>query len=654
MTMFKCKMCGGELELQPNVSIAECLYCGTKQTVPQIDDDKKARLYNRANQYRLNNEFDKAYSAYETIIAEKEDEAEAYWGLVLSEYGVEYVEDPGTKKRIPTCHRTLLKSVTSNANFKSACKYADSECRMMYEDEAEEIDSLQKKIINASAKEEPYDVFICYKETDENGERTKDSVLAQTIYQELNRAGLRVFFARISLEDKLGKDYEPCIYAALTSSKVMLMVTTDSEHCNSVWVKNEWKRYIDFMKNDESKVLIPVYQDISPYTLPDEFSKLQAQDMSKIGAIQDLVRGVEKIVGKNTKENTGLGEHEKELLNQLEKSQRRTKVVLKIAVIITLTIVAGIGLFTLPFMSSLFDFTLFYTHVGNVTTTNLLSLNQYSLVVLPCLMLFAGIFDVALIFQWSEGLRSKKAAITYTVLWLLMSATFVIGDRFFVKPAVPVVGAYIVILFLVILSLYLAFNENVIKLIVCLVITIIAFIGTCGCWLITPSQSNELDPSKEQIKILYDELNIRLKAGTSSMRIGYVNEGDIYTVLDTVFADEHVWYKIETKQKLVGYVASGERHEYIECLFENENATSNERDESKDQILILEEFVNLRKEASTDSKKIGKVYEGEVYTVLERVDGEDYVWYKIENMTNEVGYLCAGANHAYIEFLEAQ
>ena len=78
MSVFKCKMCGGELDLQIGVNIVECSYCGTKQTVPTLDE-KLIRLYNRANQYRLNSEFDKAYSAYETIVFEKSDEAEAYW-----------------------------------------------------------------------------------------------------------------------------------------------------------------------------------------------------------------------------------------------------------------------------------------------------------------------------------------------------------------------------------------------------------------------------------------------------------------------------------------------------------------------------------------------------------------------------------------------
>ena len=33
--------------------------------------------------------------------------------------------------------------------------------------------------------------------------------------------------------------------------------------------------------------------------MPKEFAKLQAQDMGKVGAIQDLLRGIEKILPKN-------------------------------------------------------------------------------------------------------------------------------------------------------------------------------------------------------------------------------------------------------------------------------------------------------------------------------------------------------------------
>jgi len=40
-------------------------------TLPRINSDKKARLFNRANEYRLNNESDKVYvGANVSIVAE--------------------------------------------------------------------------------------------------------------------------------------------------------------------------------------------------------------------------------------------------------------------------------------------------------------------------------------------------------------------------------------------------------------------------------------------------------------------------------------------------------------------------------------------------------------------------------------------------------
>ena len=297
--VFKCKMCGGDLRITPGQTVCECEYCGTLQTVPRIDSDKKARLFNRANEYRINNEYDKAYDAYKTIVEEEEEEAEAYWGMILSEYGVEYVEDPKTGRRVPTCHRAQTQRVRSSVNYRMAIQYADSERKLMYQDEAEVLDKLQGSILAVSQKEEPYDVFICYKETeDASGQRTEDSVLAQDIYKELEKVGVRAFFSRISLESHLGENYEPYIYAALQSAKVMLVVTTNGEHCDSVWVKNEWARFLRFMGEDEEKTLIPVYKNMSPYNLPEELSGFQAQDMGKIGALQDLVHGVQKLLGR--------------------------------------------------------------------------------------------------------------------------------------------------------------------------------------------------------------------------------------------------------------------------------------------------------------------------------------------------------------------
>ena len=296
MSVFKCKMCGGTIEFEQGATVGVCDSCGTKQTLPRLDDDKKANLYDRANHFRRNNDFDKAMSIYEQILNEDNTDAEAYWSLVLCRYGIEYVEDPASHKRIPTVNRAQFTSIFADEDYKSALQYADGYQKTIYEDEAKAIDEIQKGILAISQKEEPFDVFICYKETDANGRRTQDSVLANDLYHQLTQEGFKVFFARITLEDKLGTAYEPYIFAALNSSKVMVVLGTKPEYFNAVWVKNEWSRYLALIKNGAKKMIIPAYRDMDPYDLPEEFSHLQAQDMSKLGFMQDLIRGIKKII----------------------------------------------------------------------------------------------------------------------------------------------------------------------------------------------------------------------------------------------------------------------------------------------------------------------------------------------------------------------
>ncbi len=305
MAVYKCKMCGAGLQIAAGMTVCTCAYCDTQQTLPRLTDDRRANLYDRANHFRRNTEFDKATGIYEQILSEDTTDAEAYWSLVLCRYGIEYVEDPFTHKRMPTINRAQYTSIFDDANYRAALQYADVWQKGVYEQEAQAINEIQKRILSISQSESPYDVFICYKETDQSGRRTIDSVLATDLYQELTRDGYKVFFARITLEDKLGQEYEPYIFAALHSAKVMVVLGTKPEHFNAVWVKNEWSRYLSLIRGGERKMLIPAYKDMSPYDLPEEFAHLQAQDMNKLGFMQDLVRGIGKVVGQPTAAASG-------------------------------------------------------------------------------------------------------------------------------------------------------------------------------------------------------------------------------------------------------------------------------------------------------------------------------------------------------------
>ena len=296
MAIIKCKMCGGDLNLIEGQFVAECEYCGSRQTVPSADNEKKLNLFASANKLRAACEFDRAMGVYDSIRSEFPDEAEAYWGLLLCKYGIEYVDDPASGKKIPTCHRSSFDSIIEDNDFEQALENADAEARKIYLNEGKHLEQIRKDILAVSSKEAPYDVFICYKETNENGDRTLDSQLAQQIYMALTDRGYRVFFARITLKGALGSAYEPIIFAALNSAKVMLVVGTCYEYFNAVWVKNEWSRYLKLCAQNKDKYLIPCFRDVDAYDMPKEFRPLQGVDLGQMGAVQDIVLNMEKYI----------------------------------------------------------------------------------------------------------------------------------------------------------------------------------------------------------------------------------------------------------------------------------------------------------------------------------------------------------------------
>ena len=337
---FKCKYCGGSLEEQEGSrSVGKCKYCGSRQTLPKLENEKRANLFERANHLRRNNEFDKAEALYEQLLNEDLTDPEAYWSLVLCRYGIEYVEDTRTKERVPTVNRAQMTSIFGDEDYKSAIANADDEQKKLYEAEATVINEIQKGILEISRREEPFDIFICYKETDEEGKRSRDSIIAQDLYHELVRDGYKVFFARVTLQGKLGSAYEPYIFSALNSAKVMVVLGTKKEHFEAVWVRNEWSRFLGQIKKGEKKVLIPAYRDMDAYDLPVEFSNLQALDMSRLGFLQELVEGIETIMKSYKKKDAAKNEP---VASAKPSKQKKKSKALPI-IIIALILAIGVG-----------------------------------------------------------------------------------------------------------------------------------------------------------------------------------------------------------------------------------------------------------------------------------------------------------------------
>ncbi len=301
MKILKCKKCNADLHIVENTGFATCSYCGATQVLPQLYQDEKEVFLERADFYRKNYEFDKAIDLYDEILNRFGEDAECYWSLVLCHYGIIYELDKVTGQLLPTINRMQYTSVYSDLNYHRALELADDDQKKIFEEEAQNIDGIFKKILQISEKEEPYDVFLCYKETDQFGRRTQDSVYANEIYHSLTKEGYRVFFARITLEDKLGKDYESYIFSALHSAKIMVVIATEPEYLESAWVKNEWMRFLKMIRKGEKKEMIPVYASFQALELPQELAYFNCMDIKELGFLDELIRGIKKIIspGKN-------------------------------------------------------------------------------------------------------------------------------------------------------------------------------------------------------------------------------------------------------------------------------------------------------------------------------------------------------------------
>lgn len=295
MGALKCKMCGSNLEIEDSITVCKCEKCGTSQTVPDIEDDKELKLFERAGRLRFNCDFDKAAGIYNTITDSYPEEAEGYWGLILCKYGIEYADNASGKK-VPVCHRISYDSVMDDEDFELVMENSDSESRAIFREEAKIIEENRKKYIQIAESEQPYDIYISYRAKDDNGDKTAVSEIAGHLYNKLTSARYRVFLSEAALKGKKQSDCEPYIYSALNSANVMLALGTSYDDYNDVWVKNEWNRYLEIAEKNKNKCLIPCYKDVDEYDIPKEFAGLKVCQLGNDDTFNNIMAEIANVV----------------------------------------------------------------------------------------------------------------------------------------------------------------------------------------------------------------------------------------------------------------------------------------------------------------------------------------------------------------------
>ena len=325
-----CINCGGDYEYRNGRWI--CRACGSYKP-EEISNEEVTLLYTASQKLRLA-DFDEAEQEFDDIVQKYPQNPNGYWGRLMSRYGIKYEED-FDGKRIPTCYATSIESLMQDPDYRNALKYADKETKAFYIQTAEYIDRVRKEWVEKARKEKPYDIFICYKDSDlANGiERTQDSIAAQDLYIHLTNKGYRVFYSHESLRDKAGEKYEPYIFSALSTAKVMLVYGSKPEYITSTWLKNEWTRYDKKIKAGEklSNSLLVACDGFSPNALPKMLSSKQCLDANRRSFYSDLDAVIERIMTESKSGGAGSG------AGKPEKRRR------KAPVFVTLLLVAALA-----------------------------------------------------------------------------------------------------------------------------------------------------------------------------------------------------------------------------------------------------------------------------------------------------------------------
>lgn len=292
-----CKSCGGSVQRIGNNYV--CDYCGNRW---EIDSGNDIHAVDRANAWSAlrDGDFEKATALFEEIIVKENQNHEAYWGRALALGGIVYVTDLSENKKVPTCNNITEESFVNSKDVQKAISLAPADIAESYRKQAEYIEKVRVEWLEKASKEPAYDVFISFKDSDrEHGiERTQDSIDAQDLYNALVADGYKVFFSRISLRDKISEQYEPYIYNAIKTAKVMIVFGEKPEYFNAVWLKNEWMRFKSRIEKGEKhkNSLVVVYKNMNPGDLPAVLRSRQCLNAADMTFLSDLTRHIKRVV----------------------------------------------------------------------------------------------------------------------------------------------------------------------------------------------------------------------------------------------------------------------------------------------------------------------------------------------------------------------
>ena len=290
---YICKMCGKLLACEEGSGICECESCGSRQTVPKMYKGKYEEIYNRACELRFKTDFEGAEKLFSKLCTAFPDEPEGYWGKMLCRCGVLYENESVSGLKMPVCHKAYDISLKDDDACCMAIVLADAEQSAVYRREAAAIEMLRHEKHERVGSGIKYDVYICCR-MDDNGENSEDSAIADEVYRQLSREGLRVFYSHKTADKKASKDMAN---PAINSARVLIIVSASAESFASPRFKSEWGRCAAAARKDTEKLVAVCIKNTDIGEVPAELSEYRIMDVSEMSFLAELIRAVRQSIG---------------------------------------------------------------------------------------------------------------------------------------------------------------------------------------------------------------------------------------------------------------------------------------------------------------------------------------------------------------------
>ena len=180
------------------------------------------------------------------------------------------------------------------------------------------------------------EVFECYIETDSQGRRSRDSIVAQDLYNKLENAKIHTFYQRISADGLNENDLETANTIAFDKAKIIAVIATTPVNFQKLCEKY-WERI-------GTKKVIPIYSGIDANDMPTELKSLQAVNYDTVGATADFVKNILRLLDREQELNIA------ETAQKHMSRKKRTAIISAIVITALLLACASYFVFGTPYV----------------------------------------------------------------------------------------------------------------------------------------------------------------------------------------------------------------------------------------------------------------------------------------------------------------